>query len=974
VDVETPIPSKTSVYVLFYFYIDSSWTSTNGTSVVISEVVGGDEVYLKNSSGSLILATHSGLTGTHNLSVGTWHSIQMFNQAGSGNGVTTVWLDGTQEMSSSSLTLTGPFRAVYTGLQNASTQSGSLYFDDEVIATGSQIAAPAANITVRYPNTNARSAIPIDVVMWGDASSDILTASVDGATVYTQTGSMTGHQRFTVNLSGLSVGSHTFQVQLQNFGGTPKATFTGTLVKHVAGTPAVYIDANNNIYWKGSAYFPVAPFADGIVPTYDAYMVYDAVNTYGWQDCYVAAYAYTPATQTECLNALSSVPYIGPDNNWEGSNSANRPAGLALNQSGALTTAASYVTTNAGNPNMFMWTWVDEPDGGGGDGVLPPLLASVEQVVANNDGNHPEIENYTGGPSGAVTDRFSNYYYPVVPNSAVLPADVFSTDMYPYIYSESHDLDTVTQLVQSWDGQARYTYGLVPILAFIEGGVCNNNTNGCLGYGPTPAEVTMESWLGVIHGLKGVSWWGPGGYTTEDAPHGAAQANFLTLATTLTSYIDSATTLSVASSQTAQGSRVDVAAKQVGETVTVFATRLSDPDQAAVTNVAATSTTATYTATNYFSVGEIVAVQGLTNSALNCASSASCIVASVIGSSAPYTGFTIAGVWPSISSTPDSGTAVGNDSAEETQALSTTLTVSGSSFTGMAAVLNENRTAPVTDGVITDTFNSYATHIYQLSGPYTLSAETTGTGTGMVTNCAGAYSGGAFFSCTVTASAGSYIASVSGCSGSGTTTYSGTMPANNCIVTATVTQSVFSLAATTPAAVNPGAPATSTITVSTANGYAGTVTITCALTSYPPGATDMPTCSNGNATVTLTSTTATGTATFTVGTTAASASLVWPQLGPGRGWDGAGSGAILALLVFLGIPAKRRSWRSLIGMLVLIVALGSVAACGGGGGGGGSTGPSNPGTTAGTYTFTVTGTGSPSITPIPTTTFTLTVN
>jgi hypothetical protein len=193
-------------------------------------------------------------------------------------------------------------------------------------------------------------------------------------------------------------------------------------------------------------------------------------------------------------------------------------------------------------------------------------------------------------------------------------------------------------------------------------------------------------------------------------------------------------------------------------------------------------------------------------------------------------------------------------------------------------------------------------------------------------------------------------------------------------VTATVTQSVFSLAATTPAAVNPGAPATSTITVSTANGYAGTVTITCALTSYPPGATDMPTCSNGNATVTLTSTTATGTATFTVGTTAASASLVWPQLGPGRGWDGAGSGAILALLVFLGIPAKRRSWRSLIGMLVLIVALGSVAACGGGGGGGGSTGPSNPGTTAGTYTFTVTGTGSPSITPIPTTTFTLTVN
>jgi hypothetical protein len=114
-----------------------------------------------------------------------------------------------------------------------------------------------------------------------------------------------------------------------------------------------------------------------------------------------------------------------------------------------------------------------------------------------------------------------------------------------------------------------------------------------------------------------------------------------------------------------------------------------------------------------------------------------------------------------------------------------------------------------------------------------------------------------------------------------------------------------------------------------------------------------------------------------VDTTAASTSeLVRPQIGPGRvgsgkGWLGAGSGAVLALILFFGIPARRRSWRSMLGMVVLMAILGTMAGCGGGGGGGGS---KNPGTTAGTYTFTVTATGTPAQSSGNTTTFTVTVN
>ncbi len=159
------------------------------------------------------------------------------------------------------------------------------------------------------------------------------------------------------------------------------------------------------------------------------------------------------------------------------------------------------------------------------------------------------------------------------------------------------------------------------------------------------------------------------------------------------------------------------------------------------------------------------------------------------------------------------------------------------------------------------------------------------------------------------------------------------------------------------------------------SGYAGTVTLTCVLTS-PTSLTDPPSCSvTSGSPVTLSSGVATGTgqATVTVYTTAASAALAYPKLpGKSRGLFGAGSGALLAFLLFFGIPARRRSWRSMLGVLVLMVALGSLSACGGGGTT--TTPPGNPGTTASMYTFTVTGTGNPTVTPAPTTTFTVTVN
>jgi hypothetical protein len=121
------------------------------------------------------------------------------------------------------------------------------------------------------------------------------------------------------------------------------------------------------------------------------------------------------------------------------------------------------------------------------------------------------------------------------------------------------------------------------------------------------------------------------------------------------------------------------------------------------------------------------------------------------------------------------------------------------------------------------------------------------------------------------------------------------------------------------------------------------------------------------------------TITFTVSTTAPSTTTVDElkkrnTASNHREWLGAGGGAILSLLVFLGIPARRRSWRAMLGMVMLLVALGSMAACGGGNSGGGTTTNTDPGTSTGTYTFTVTAVGNPSVSPPVSTTFMVSVN
>jgi hypothetical protein len=288
------------------------------------------------------------------------------------------------------------------------------------------------------------------------------------------------------------------------------------------------------------------------------------------------------------------------------------------------------------------------------------------------------------------------------------------------------------------------------------------------------------------------------------------------------------------------------------------------------------------------------------------------------------------------------------------EAPSPTVTVTPASQT-----LNSNATLGVTVTVNSPTPTGTVT---LSSGSYSGAMTTTGNGTYTITIPAGSLSGSSTGEIDVLTA----TYSGDGTDGSGT----GQAPV-------TVTAATFTLTPSTTTPVSPGASTGETVTVASVGGYAGTVTLTCSLSSTTAaGGGDGASCalaSGSSAGVTLTSTKTSGTVSFTVSTTApVTAKMDYPN----GGWLGAGGGAVLAFLLFLGVPARRRSWRQMVGMMVLMAAFGAMTACGSGGGsgGGGGGGQSDPGTLAGTYTFTVQATGNPSVTPTVSTTFAVTVN
>ncbi len=342
--------------------------------------------------------------------------------------------------------------------------------------------------------------------------------------------------------------------------------------------------------------------------------------------------------------------------------------------------------------------------------------------------------------------------------------------------------------------------------------------------------------------------------------------------------------------------------------------------------------------------------------------------------------------------TPTTGTSVptctiSNATISGTTAATSTLTVvtSATTTTGNYTVTVTGTAAGVTTATTTVplTVNAAAvtpTIALSNSGSITLpAAGGSGTSTISVTP-AGGFTGSVALSCAVTPTTGTSVptcsvvtpVSITGSApatalltvtSTSTTTAGAYMVSVSASATgvATPTPTVVSVTVTAPAPTislsnsgsisiaTPGGMGTSTITATLGNGLAASgVSLSCAVS--PTTENDPPTCSLSTLTATSGSSTS-ATATLTVNTTAATTGAMQK---PRLGLLPIGGGVAMAGLLFLVMPVRRRRWTTLLGAIVLMAAVGFSAGCGGGT----VQTPSNPGTTAGTYTVTVTGTAS----------------
>lgn len=207
---------------------------------------------------------------------------------------------------------------------------------------------------------------------------------------------------------------------------------------------------------------------------------------------------------------------------------------------------------------------------------------------------------------------------------------------------------------------------------------------------------------------------------------------------------------------------------------------------------------------------------------------------------------------------------------------------------------------------------------------------------------------------TTTTSTLTLTASSTAATGPATITVIGTSgnSTQNATINLTITPpSSYSLSAGAPnqGTISPGGSAQSTISLSSANGYTGTVTLSC---SIAPAVTPAPSCSFGS------------TSPVTVSGSGGKATLTFATVGPSAA--AIRSNALLSLLlpipalalVGVGLIPRSSRKRKLLGLLALwsiLTALLIVPACGGGGSNGNGGSGGNSGTPAGTYTITVTG-------------------
>ncbi len=821
----------------------------------------------------------------------------------------------------------------YTPDSNCSTTYSSATGTNSVSIT---IATPTVTVTPSSNSITTTQALPVTVTVSGGAGSPTATGSVTlsgGSYTSAATALSGGTASINIPAGTLTAANYTFKATYTPDGGsssiyaTASGTASGAVIVGVA-TPTVTVTPSlSSITTTQALSVTVAVSGGGGNPTATGSVTLSGggftsgatVLTGG------AATINIPAGSLSAGTDTLSVSYTPDSNsstiysNATGTNSVSvtiaTPTVTVTPSSFSITTAQalSVTVTVAGTPTPT--------------GSVTLSTGSYTSLATTLSGGLATINIPAGTlPSGSYT--FHATYTPDAGSSS--------------IYSGASGVASAAVTV----GVATPTVTVTPSLSSI-------TTTQSLsvmvtvsgGAGSPTGSVTLSggSYTSVVTALSG-------GVATINIPAGTLPAGSYTFKATYTPDAGSSSIYSSASGTASAAVAVGVVTPTVTVTPSSNSITVAQPLTVTVT-VAGTPTP----------TGSVTLSGGSYTSVATALSSG---IATIIipGGTLPSGSYTFHATY-----TPDAGSSSIYSGASGTASVPVAVGLATPAVTVTPASTTLNATASLNVTVAVAGSSTIHTGTITLSGGgYAATTETIGTGP-----CASASS------CVFTIPANTLSAGTDTL----TAAYNGdgnyAMASNTAQVTVTVTAPTFSLSqaqiAVTPASalttgIAPGASATAVVTVSALNGYTGTVSLTCQQNTTTLGG-DGTTCSGGgsSAPVNLATCGSNCSVSFTIGTTApVSAALERPKLPHSNksGWLGVGSGAILSLLVFCGIPARRRSWRSMLGVLVALAVMGGLSSCtSGSSSGGGGGGQGNPGTTAGSYTYTVAATPTPSVNP-----------
>ena len=542
-------PLTEPIFFGFYFYIPTTLFSISpGCQVRLGGLIETTSwksynLTLKNKAGNLVLGSDLTPDGTHPLIREAWHFVELKYDVHSAQAI--VYLDGQVEMTASSLALT-TMTNVDIGLNSGDAGAYGSFFFDDVYVGSTDFGYPHANIAMRHANPFAHTSIKLDISLFGQRPSDQLTVSLGNTDLYRKENNLLGREYAIIPLTSLKAGGYPLTVTLLDSIGNQKVVFKETLSKQIDSISPVSIDAENNILVNGSKVFPITPFllnacSSTEMQSCTGFWFKNGYATYnGWQSGFAPTYS---ASQYEAYVNAVGIRTIGPDlARWANYN------GTIQQQNASI---AAYTSTMKNNPNIFMWTWVDEPEI---NGVSSATLINWTTTSHASDPYHPVAVNLYGYSPNSTKSK--GYLFP---NQT---ADVYSFDVYPIGTQFSFATwAAYIDLFQKW------SFNLTPWFIIVETSSSKKTLNAL--------QQREEAWLSVIHGAKGVTWYHPDG--TTPAQNLSEIADFVTKVKALESILTAPlTNRLVETNAIIPGYRVDVMVKEDDKNIWVFAARLTD--------------------------------------------------------------------------------------------------------------------------------------------------------------------------------------------------------------------------------------------------------------------------------------------------------------------------------------------------------------------------------------------------------------